>query len=80
MQAVRLIEAFRRFAVQDITVGVMTAALDARARFQLSYGDAAIVEAARTMGCTQVLSEDLNDGQDYAGVQVTNPFRELPQR
>lgn len=79
-QAVRLIESFRRFAVQDITVGVMTAALDARARFQLSYWDAAIVEAARTMGCTQVLSEDLNDGQDYAGVQVTNPFRELPPR
>lgn len=79
-QAVRLIESFRRFAVQDITVGVMTAALDARARFQLSYWDAAIVEAARAMGCTQVLSEDLNDGQDYAGIQVTNPFRELPQR
>jgi predicted nucleic acid-binding protein len=78
-QAVRLIESFRRFAVQDITVGVMTAALDARARFQLSYWDAAIVEAARTMGCTQVLSEDLNDSQDYAGVQVTNPFRELAQ-
>ena len=78
-QAVRLIESFRRFAVQDITVGVMTAALDTRTRFQLSYWDAAIVEAARAMGCTQVLSEDLNDGQDYAGVQVTNPFRELAQ-
>jgi predicted nucleic acid-binding protein len=25
--------------------------------------------------CTQVLSEDLSDGQDYGGVQVTNPFR-----
>jgi predicted nucleic acid-binding protein len=32
-------------------------------------------EASRAMGCTQVLSEDLSDGQDYAGVQVTNPFR-----
>jgi len=29
------------------------------------------------MGCTEVLSEDLNDGQDYAGVRVTNPFRGL---
>jgi predicted nucleic acid-binding protein len=53
----------------------MMAALDARQRFQLSYWDAAIIEAARAMGCTQVLSEDLNDGQDYGGVQVTNPFR-----
>jgi len=77
-QAVRLIESFRRLPVQDITAGVMMAALDARERFQLSYWDAAIIEAARAMGCAHVLSEDLNDGQDYAGVRVTNPFREPP--
>jgi predicted nucleic acid-binding protein len=74
-QAVRLIESFRRFEVQDVTSAIMLAALDARQRFQLSYWDAAIIEAARAMGCTEVLSEDLNDGQDYAGVLVTNPFR-----
>ena len=74
-QAVRLIESFRRFHVQDLTSGIMMAALDTRQRFQLSYWDAAIIEASRAMGCTQVLSEDLNHGQDYAGVRVTNPFR-----
>jgi predicted nucleic acid-binding protein len=74
-QAVRLIESFRRFAVQDLTSAIMMAALDARQRFQLSYWDAAIIEASRAMGCAQVLSEDLSDGQDYAGVRVTNPFR-----
>jgi predicted nucleic acid-binding protein len=74
-QAFRLIESFRRFAVQDITSAIMMAALDARQRFQISYWDAAIIEASRTMGCAEVLSEDLNDGQDYAGVRVTNPFR-----
>jgi predicted nucleic acid-binding protein len=51
------------------------AALDARQRFQLSYWDAAIIEASRAMGCTQVLTEDLSDGQDYLGVLVANPFR-----
>jgi predicted nucleic acid-binding protein len=61
--------------VQDVTSAIMLAALDARQRFQLSYWDAAIIEASRAMGCTEVLSEDLNDGQDYAGVRVTNPFR-----
>jgi predicted nucleic acid-binding protein len=74
-QAVRLIESFRRFYVQDITSSILMAALDSRHRFQLSYRDAAIIEAARAMGCTEVLSEDLNDGQDYVGVRVTNPFR-----
>jgi predicted nucleic acid-binding protein len=74
-QAVRLIESFRRFEVQDLTSGIMMAALGACQRFQLSYWDAAIIEACRAMGCDHVLSEDLSDGQDYGGVRVTNPFR-----
>jgi predicted nucleic acid-binding protein len=54
----------------------MMAALDTRQRFQLPYWDAAITEASRgAMGCAQVLSEDLTDGQDYSGVRVANPFR-----
>ena len=53
----------------------MMAALDTHQRFQLSYWDAAIIEASRAMGCMQVLSEDLHDGQDYSGVRVANPFR-----
>jgi predicted nucleic acid-binding protein len=74
-QAVRLIESFRRFPVQDMTSAIVMAALDARERFQLSYCDSAIIEASRAMGCTEVLSEDMGNGQDYAGVRVTNPFR-----
>lgn len=73
-QAATAIESLRRFPVQDITVGLMLAALDTRARFQISYWDAAIIEAARELGCEVVLSEDLSDGQDYGGVRVENPF------
>ena len=73
--AVRLIESFRRFPVQDITDAIVMSALNARQRFQVSYWDAAIIEAARVMGCTEIVSEDLGDGQDYAGIRVTNPFR-----
>lgn len=51
------------------------AALQTRQRFQICSWDAAIIEAARTVGGPHVLSEDLDDGQDYAGVQVVNPFR-----
>jgi len=53
----------------------MLAALDTRQRFQLSYWDAAIIEASRALGCEHVLSEELSDSQDYGGVRVTNPFR-----
>ena len=44
-QAVRLIESFRRFPVQDLTSAILMAALAARQRFQLSYWDSAIIEA-----------------------------------
>jgi predicted nucleic acid-binding protein len=44
-------------------------------RYGISYWDAAIIAAAKTMGCRIVYSEDLNDGQTYDGVTVTNPFR-----
>jgi predicted nucleic acid-binding protein len=74
-QAVRLIESLLVFPVADITTGVVVAAITTRARFMISYWDAAIIEAARSLGCEVVLSEDLGDGQDYAGVRVENPFR-----
>lgn len=73
-QASALVEAFTRFAVQDLTLGVVRAALVTRERFGLSYWDSAIIEAARALGCTEVLSEDLSADQDYDGVRVVNPF------
>lgn len=74
-QAGLLIESFLRFRVQDITLPVLQAALASKARFRISYWDAAILEAARVQGCRIVLSEDLNHGQDYDGVKVVDPFR-----
>ncbi len=73
-QAARLVESFRRFPVQETTVGTVLCAMSTRQRFDISYWDAAIIEAARELGCDVVLSEDLNDGQDYGGVRVENPF------
>jgi len=36
--------------------------------------DAAIIEGARMLGCTEVLSEDMNAGQDYGGLRIVNPL------
>jgi predicted nucleic acid-binding protein len=73
-QAASLIESFFRFRLTAITREIMLAAIATRARFQISYWDAAILEAARSLGCDTVLSEDLSDEQDYDGVRVENPF------
>jgi predicted nucleic acid-binding protein len=74
-QAVRLVESFLGFTVAPITTAVVLAALATCERFHISYWDAAILEACRSIGCDRVLSEDLSDGVDYAGVVVENPFR-----
>lgn len=74
-QAAKLVESFLRFPLADVTRQVVLAAIAARHRFRISYWDAAILEAARSIGCDTVLSEDLNDGQDYGGVRVQSPFR-----
>ncbi len=73
-QAAALVEAFTRFSIQDVTVSIVRAAIETMQRFNVSYWDAAIIEAARESGCTELLSEDLSDGQDYNGVTVVNPF------
>jgi predicted nucleic acid-binding protein len=52
----------------------MQAALETKQRFRISYWDAAVIEAARTLACDTVLSEDLSHGQYYDGVRVENPF------
>jgi predicted nucleic acid-binding protein len=72
--AVRLIEKWQRFRVQDNTVAVLQSALRLKERFQTSYWDAAILAAAKAARCHQLLSEDLNHDQDYDGVVVVNPF------
>lgn len=74
-QARKLVESFTRFRIAELTPSLALAAIATHHRFDISYWDAAILEAARSLGCDTVLSEDLSDGQDYAGVTVENPFR-----
>jgi predicted nucleic acid-binding protein len=50
-------------------------ALDLEARFQISFWDALVVQAAHTSGAEVLYSEDLSDGQTYGAVRVINPLR-----
>lgn len=49
-------------------------AIDLQIRYKISFWDAMIIASARQLGCQVLWSEDLNDGQDYGGVTVKNPF------
>lgn len=53
------------------------AAIDLQEELKISFWDAMIVHSARWMGCSVLWTEDLNDGQSYAGVLVRDPFTDL---
>ena len=43
-------------------------------RYQLSFWDALVVAAAQVADCSHLLTEDLQDGQKFDGLVVSNPF------
>jgi len=73
-EAAALIQYWLRHRIVPLSVQVMQDALDIKNRYQTSYWDAAILAAAASAGCGELLSEDLNPGQDYNTVRVINPF------
>jgi predicted nucleic acid-binding protein len=74
-EAERVIGVLAAFEVVTIDTALVLAAIENHRKFQLRYWDALIVAAAKQGGCAELLSEDLNDGQDYDGVRVRNPFK-----
>ena len=53
----------------------MTGALEIKVEHGLSYWDAAIVAAARALGCRELYSEDMTHGREIDGITIINPFR-----
>ena len=50
-------------------------ALDLEVRYQVSFWDALVVQAAQVSGAEILYSEDLSDAQAYGTVRVINPLR-----
>lgn len=73
-EAGQVIDDFALWPVVDNTLPLLRSAIDVQARWQLSFWDAMIVAAARVSGARELLTEDLNAGQDFDGVRVVNPF------
>jgi predicted nucleic acid-binding protein len=51
-------------------------AVECSARHNLQYFDALILTVAARAGATMLLSEDMQDGLEAAGLRVVNPFLE----
>lgn len=49
-------------------------AIDIQSRYRYSFYDSLIIAAALKTGCTQLLSEDLQAGQQIQKLKIVNPF------
>jgi predicted nucleic acid-binding protein len=74
-EASALVATWRRFHVAELTITIVERAMAASQRWQISYWDATVLEAARAAECEIILSEDLQHGQNFDGVRIVNPFR-----
>ncbi len=48
-------------------------------RYRMSFGDAMIVAAAKTASCKYLLTDDLQQNQDFDGLMVISPFEVTPK-
>jgi predicted nucleic acid-binding protein len=53
---------------------IVRRAVEAHAAYGIHFYDGMIIAAADRAGSKRILSEDLNAGQKYFGVEVVNPF------
>lgn len=54
--------------------------LDLLDKYHLSAWDARLLAVCARAGCTVLMSEDLQDGGEYAGLRVLNPFNPANER
>jgi predicted nucleic acid-binding protein len=72
--AMRLIDSWRHFTVQPMTLNLFDAAIAIRERYHFRYYDCAIIAAALALGCDTLYSEDMQHGQQIEGLTLINPF------
>ena len=65
---------YMRWEVAINTSRSILNALEIEERYQISFRDALIVQAAESAGAETLYTEDLSDGQSYGSVRVVNPL------
>ena len=73
-QASSVIDTLTELPVVNTDPELVRRAIHTSRQSEVAIWDAMIIEAARSAGCRLVLSEDLQDGRDYGGLVIENPF------
>jgi len=69
------VEAFQHIHIVFQHGGWTVRALEIRKQYELQFYDSLLLAAAESVGCDEILTEDLNDGQTYCGIKAVNPFK-----
>lgn len=69
-----IIEDLCRWPVINNTLPIFRHGLSLQQRWQLSLWDSMILAAAHASGAHQLITEDLQHGQNFDGIQTINPF------
>ncbi len=64
------------FHVTSVDSTALADTMEAVEEHRLSFWDAMLWAAARQVGCSAILSEDMQDGRRLSGVEFINPFAE----
>ena len=73
-RAVEALDALCELPVHTLGTETVRAAVRRSAGSQVSYWDALIIETALAAGATVLLTEDLQHGQKFGRLRVTNPL------
>src|SRR6185295_5212831 len=64
-----------RFLTVQVDVPMIFEAIELGRECQLSFWDALIAQAALSLGCSRLLTEDLQHGRRIGDLTIENPFR-----
>jgi predicted nucleic acid-binding protein len=70
----RKVELLAEFQVAVPEVADILAAIDLHRLHGFPFWDALIVRSGQQAGCSILFSEDLQDGREFNGLRVVNPF------
>ena len=73
-QAMSFVDAWCRFAVVALDLGLFDAARDVAGRTNYTWWDCLIIAAARATGCDTIATEGMQHSHVIDGVRIENPF------
>lgn len=67
---------FYQLVGSEVTSDMIRNAIWIQYEYKVQYYDAIMIASAEKLGCHEIVTEDLNDGQIYRGMMAINPFKE----